>query len=453
MTLSKKTETLRDFSDLKAEEKILKHALSGVNFYNIKKYINKKDFFFEANKRLFAVMEYIDRSLYAVNYENIAENLTKHGDSDLLEHLNAIAKVDVSNSEIKDVAQKVGFSSSLRSYVESFASIMNNEKLKTNADIVINLLNVSEEYIKKVKANKLVDYAAEKHRESVSEVIKTIKDNKDTGSILIPGAVGTGFRSLDRLIGGFCPGNVSIIGADSHIGKTVFLSNIALHMISNGFPVLFIALEGSSLNLTQRTISAATQIPLKELTRPGIFNFEANFETINNYKEVASTFPLYTIVKSGLSIRDIDFIVEKEMSTNNIKIVFIDHVHAISREGHRSENEALTDISLKLQALSYKGVAVIVLSQLNRDLRNRVQQDFKLNDENTPNENIPTLASIRGSDSLTQYADNILFLSRPRFDSNEMKPEMRVTIAKNRNDSEKGDFMLYFKNKSTQLSE
>lgn len=440
----------REFNDIEAERKLLRLSISGINFYNIRKKANKNDFFFEENKRLYSLFEYVDKSLYAVTYENVLRNLEKHEDLDQIALLNDIKKIKVDESDLSEVAQRVYYASALRNFINGFKAIYKNENIKTNIDFNVNMFSVTEEYVKKIKMNNMLNYEAKSHEECVEEVIRTIKDNKDSNSILLPGAIPTGFKSLDRIIGGFKPGDVSIIGADSHTGKTVFVSNMALYMAASSISVLFIALEGSILNLTQRTISSATQIPLSQLTRPGTFE-EKNIVTINSYADVSKQFNLNIVVKSGISIYDIAAIVEKEKSINNTNIVFIDHIHAISRDGSKSENDTLTKTSMELHKIAEKGVAVVALSQLNRDIRNRIQPTNSSSED--PSENIPTLASIRGSDAITQFADNIIFLSRPKYSDSSMKPEIRVTVAKNRNDANKDSFMLYFKNLSTELSE
>ena len=445
--------TVKDFSDLDAELAVLKFALSGIIFNSIKNVINKEDFFFNKTKDLFIIMSFINDSLFAITYNNVKTHIIKNSDNtSLLSELDTVNLFNLENLNLHESLQRVNHSAALRELVDSVNQIINNNELKDNLSINLNLSKTIQLYKKRMSTFEALNYEILDHIDVVKDVLSIIKENEGKTSDLAHGAISTGFHSLDKIIGGFIPGDVTVIGADSHTGKTIFLTNIISRIAAAGHSVLFIGLEGSSLNIGERIISGATTIPMKQFTRPATFKSE-NFQILNDYKECAEDFHIRTLIKSGLTIDDIDSIVEKEVNKNNTRVIFIDHIHAIIDHSNKNKNDSLTDISTKLQALAGKGVVVVALSQLNRDLKHRIEPAKEMNGDFVPNENIPTNASIRGSDAITQYSDNIMFISRPKNDNNSFKPKIRVTVSKNRNDSELDEFMLYFNNDSAELSE
>ncbi|MDR2970686.1 MAG: DnaB-like helicase C-terminal domain-containing protein, partial [Bacteroidales bacterium] len=74
----------------------------------------------------------------------------------------------------------------------------------------------------------------------------------------------TGFDDLDARFGGFSLGEFIVVGARPGMGKTLFLTNLALN-ISTTVPVLYASLDVSEFLLTNRFISAVSEIPITNI--------------------------------------------------------------------------------------------------------------------------------------------------------------------------------------------
>jgi replicative DNA helicase len=99
----------------------------------------------------------------------------------------------------------------------------------------------------------------------------------------------------------------------------------------------------------------------------------------------------------------------------SLKLVVVDYLQLITPPaGERNETAQLTIISRGLKSMALElDVHVIALSQLNREVENR-----------TPPR--PRLADLRGSGSIEQDADSVLFLYRPDYYMKDETPlEMR----------------------------
>ncbi len=67
----------------------------------------------------------------------------------------------------------------------------------------------------------------------------------------------TGFDPLDGfLAGGLRPGELTILGGPQGLGKTTFALQVARHVVSLGYPVLYVSYEHDGVNILERLIAA-----------------------------------------------------------------------------------------------------------------------------------------------------------------------------------------------------
>jgi replicative DNA helicase len=95
----------------------------------------------------------------------------------------------------------------------------------------------------------------------------------------------------------------------------------------------------------------------------------------------------------------------------SLGLIGVDYLQLITPPaGERNENAALTVISRGLKCLAMElQVPVVALAQLNREVENR-----------TPPR--PRLSDLRGSGSIEQDADTVLFLYRPEYYMQDATP-------------------------------
>ena len=126
----------------------------------------------------------------------------------------------------------------------------------------------------------------ELNNESISSRLKVffemVRKNREGA------AISTGFENLDEILdGGFYPG-LYFLGANSSIGKTSFLLQIADNIARGGNGVLFFSLEMSANELIAKSLSRLTLVNDKE-----IFNSTTHAKTtrgilLGRYNETES---------------------------------------------------------------------------------------------------------------------------------------------------------------------
>jgi replicative DNA helicase len=80
------------------------------------------------------------------------------------------------------------------------------------------------------------------------------KSTMDNINGVKPDSTLTGFKDFDER-GGFKPGNLIIIAADSSQGKTSLADTIALNVVKSGTPIAFYSLEMTAVQLNDTSSS------------------------------------------------------------------------------------------------------------------------------------------------------------------------------------------------------
>lgn len=199
----------------------------------------------------------------------------------------------------------------------------------------------------------------------------------------------SGYHSVDILTKGFVAGEMSIVGAETSVGKTTFMCNLAVNMAKQGLTVLFVSLETDKPNLTAKIAKIAGK------------DFEriAPFIAVNRSDE--------------LNWKSVDKLVEHATNEMGVSAIFIDHLHYFSRELDKvAEDLGRITKEMKKNAIRHK-IPIILASHV-RKLEGKKKAD--IND-------------LRGSSYIAQDADVVLMLAR----SKEKPKHILVTCSKNRN--------------------
>lgn len=241
----------------------------------------------------------------------------------------------------------------------------------------------------------------------------------------------TGFRRLDAA-GGFHPGDLVIIGAESSQGKTSLALSFVLRAITQQRPVAFYSMEMTASQLmarlfamTSSTLSASDilyrQMPASALQE--VAKLSASFQSLPLYVDESATTP-QAILTSARQLH----------SRFGIQIVVVDYLqilNATARTRNTSDEQFLGDTARSLKDLAKSlSIVVIALSQLRRDTASPV----------------PTISRLRASGQIAEAADQVMLLYRPEavksgkiehfpppFEKKDTHNAAEIILAKNRN--------------------
>ena len=259
-----------------------------------------------------------------------------------------------------------------------------------------------------------------------SEVVEMI-DEISSSKVPVVG-IGTGYSDLDRLCGGFRPGQFVIIAARPAMGKTALAMNIATHAaVDLNKRVAVFTMEMAADEVIMRMFASLAQVNMEEMMK-GFGMNEEKLIRIMQASEVLSSRQIY-IDESGtnspLDIRAKTRRLAAELG--GLDLIIIDYLQLMTMPNERdNRQQEIAEISraLKILAKDMK-IPVIALSQLNRLLENR--EDKK-----------PRLADLRESGAIEQDADLVMFIYRDEYYNPEKteKPGIaEIIVGKNRHGS------------------
>ncbi|QTQ14051.1 replicative DNA helicase [Treponema parvum] len=242
----------------------------------------------------------------------------------------------------------------------------------------------------------------------------------------------SGFLHLDSMTSGFQNQELIIIGARPSMGKTAMaLSMIQYIAVDKKIPCGFFTLEMSYAQIGQRLLSQVSRVPGGKI-RSGMLTLQ-DLQKIQDAAGLCYQAPLYIVDTPNMQLLDLRAMARRMVINQQVKIIFVDYIGLITTENSAAPvYEQVSEISKSLKALARElNIPIVVLCQLARDAEG----------------NEPNLAQLRGSGSIEQDADVVMFIHRERKKADEAEQQqvlnVKLIIAKQRN-GPIGDVELLF---------
>lgn len=287
-------------------------------------------------------------------------------------------------------------------------------KLEQAAGAIVEMSRDRQREISSIEddARKIVDAACgvkqgatELSGETAAEVIANIGKARK--------AVPTPWGGLTRIIRGFRPGGLYVLGARPAVGKSAIALQMARTLETYGH-VPFFTLEMGRHEVTQRLIAQETEVPLSVIDgsspmqpfmQSKIDQWHAGYNGRIAFDDTAS-----------ITMAEIRSRVRTMSRTMPLSGIVIDYLQLVG--GMRSTDDLRTHVTnlsreAKLLARDFD-VPVIALSQLNRNSEHRADKR-------------PAMSDLRESGSIEQDADVVILLHR-----DEDTEILEMIVAKNR---------------------
>lgn len=242
--------------------------------------------------------------------------------------------------------------------------------------------------------------------------------------------VKTGIAEVDDKLMSLRPGGLYVLAARPGVGKTSLalkiVANIAGHSDDkNG--VLFFSLEVDRKDLVKKLLSAEASVEFKALENGSLDSHE--MERLAETAKMFKGWLLDLMDVSDMTVQGLRSIVKRRMLETNgqLKLVVLDYLQLLnSARAEANEYEKVSEISRVLKVMARElRIPVVALSQMSRESEKGAST--------TPRE--PRLSDLRGSGSIEQDADAVLFIHRVDAGEGSKNDECRrikVIVAKNR---------------------
>lgn len=215
-------------------------------------------------------------------------------------------------------------------------------------------------------------------------------------------AISTGYPDIDaKLNGGIRPGQLIVVAGRPKMGKTAFALNLGVNIASDekiAYSVLVCSMEMPISELHDRNLAVLGRMPLSHLLDPPQMT-DMDWQSLTVAVTKMTDMKIFLDDQGGLRLMDVRMKAKQVKRRHGLNVLIIDYLQLMDAEGD-NRNAQIESITRGLKALAKElGIAIILLSQLNRDLERR------------PNKR-PQPSDLRDSGSIEQDADVVIFLYR-----------------------------------------
>ena len=418
--------------NLEAEESVLGAMMvseTAVASVIVDVHLTDVDFYRERHRLIFRAIHSLHSRGEPVDALTVSEQLTQTGDlteAGGKDHVSSLASTVPVAGNADHYARIVKANAMLRRLLEASHKIQKSvhERDGEPRDLV--------EQAERMMFEVAHDTASQDFA-SLTEILEretTRLEELSTGKRSLTGTP-SGFIDLDKITGGFQPGNLIMLAARPAMGKSAIVGNIADFVaVEKKLPVAFFSLEMSETELAHRFIACRASIR-GDLLRKG--QVKDKWPKVLKASNQLAQAPIWIDTSSDLSILELRAKARRLYSKQGgLGLIIIDYIQLLRADDPRqSRVEQVGAFSRGLKLLAGElDVPVLALSQLSRAPEQRTGRDKR-----------PILSDLRESGSLEQDSDLVAFLFREEYYRREegedldadIKGKAELIVAKHRN--------------------
>jgi len=238
----------------------------------------------------------------------------------------------------------------------------------------------------------------------------------------------SGFRDMDRLLGGLQKSDLIILAARPAMGKTAFATNIAFNAAAShsaerdeagslierqGHNVAVFSLEMSAEQLALRILGEQSEVPSDAIRRGAID--QQQFEAVFAASQKLNSLSLFIDDTPAITVANLRTRARRLLRTHGaLDLIVVDYLQLMQGSpGSRGEGrvQEISEITRGLKSVAKElNVPIIALSQLSRQVEQR--EDKR-----------PQLSDLRESGSIEQDADVVMFIYREEYYLGRKEPD------------------------------
>ena len=403
--------------DIDAEKAVLGSMLKNQDARaDVNAILRAEDFYLKEHQEIFRTMFDMDQKGTGIDITTVYSALKQRKTADMvggITYLSRLMDEAIVPSNARYYAETVSDKSKMRQLITEAESIRDaaySSELPPE-DILDNAEQRILEIAHKSQRNNYVDV-----NDVLFENIKQLQEIEQNGGE--ERGIPTGFRDVDRILGGFQKTDLIILAARPGVGKTAWALNAAEYAASIGKKVMVFSLEMSTRQLGERLLSMTSSVPLENIHK-GSLSME-EWEDLSAAQD--SFYGLDMVIDESSVITPLEMknkCRRFKQEKGDLDLVVIDYLQLMSMGGYRIEQRekeiAAITRSIKIMAKELD-CAVVLLSQLSRGPEQR------------GGDHMPKLSDLRDSGAIEQDADVVIFLKRDDYYSSE---EERANIYEN----------------------
>lgn len=410
-------------NNLEAEQAVLGAILANNEALNHVGSLEPEDFYAGIHQRIFkAIKQFNDKGLIAnpvtlKHHFAGAEGVEDHYLARLVGNATSIINMHDYARIIRDLAIK-------RRLIGVGEGVVNEVYNPENHEDGITLVEKAEQQLFKLATDGDAEGGFKPLKHSVVDALnRTEKAFQRSGQVV---GLDTGFRDMNKLLGGLHPSDLLILAGRPAMGKTALATTIAQNAakaiarededaLARGEKprsVGFFSLEMSGEQLAMRLLASACGVGSHKLQRGDLSQDEFN-RLVESSSEMARL-PLHIDDTPALTIGALRSRARRLKRVHNVSLLVIDYLQLVRPSSSNSQSNRVQEVSEITQGL--KAIAkeldipVIALSQLSRAVESR-------------DDKRPQLADLRESGSIEQDADIVMFVFREEYYKQRLQPK------------------------------
>jgi len=238
-----------------------------------------------------------------------------------------------------------------------------------------------------------------------------------------PYRIRTGIHELDGITGGLYMGEVVVLGGLTSDGKTALAMFMGMQAACAGRHVLHFSYEMTGLQTMNRFFAGYSSVEADRLRIGGLQ--EKDLKSMEAYAGTLKDLPYYFVNPGASNVQSLRAQAQLMHRKGQCDLIIVDYLHQlVGQPGKNETMENLVNNSIRgLKKLATElNCAVLVLSQLNRDVEKR-------------EDHIPVLSDLRDSGAIEQVADNVIIIYRQGHFWADPKKQIKLYVLKTRNGS------------------
>ncbi|MBA7619612.1 Replicative DNA helicase [subsurface metagenome] len=390
--------------DSDAEENVIGSLLvDGTAIYKIATFLQRQDFYNEPSSLIYEACLSLQERDEAIDQITVAQELAHQGKLEVCggaAYLSHLVSIVATSLHIEHYAKIVYRLSIMRRLINAGSQIA---AIGYEADPDVDgALNRAEDVLFKLRHGQS-QQGFTHIRQVLDKYFEVTPPTADTDHVEPISQVLSGFSKLDELLGGFQRSDLVIVAGRPSMGKTSFiLSIVTKAAVEQGACVALFSLEMAREPLVLRMLSNKSGVDSRRL-RLGLQS-EDEEKRIMDATGILSEAPIYIDDSPQLRVVEMRAKARRLHFERGINLIIVDYLQLMQGEARtESEVEKINYISRSLKALARDlNIPVIAVSQMSRAAEWRASHR-------------PQLFDLRGSGSIEQDADQVLFIYREEY--------------------------------------
>lgn len=357
----------------------------------------KPDHFYKSNhKKIYSAIIDLFEKKQAIDMLTVTEQLKKNSE---LESIGGPAAVSTLTTRINSSANiethaRILIEKHIKRKIIEEGSIMQKKGYDHSYD-AFDALSESQEAISKIGIQSEGN-GPEEFQLLLSKYLDDLRINKIDDDVVF-----SGFKSIDKHLGGFGKGHFNVIAARPGMAKTAMAIGIAINAVKAKKRVALFSLEMPKKDLVRRSVSITVDIEHEKLRKRQINEYD--WERILKSQIGIDQDYFFIDDRSTMYIYELEAECKRLAHFVGLDMIIIDYLQLLKSKTGGNREQEVSQISRSLKNLAKDlNVPVIALSQLSRAVEARENKE-------------PRLSDLRDSGSIEQDADTVCFLYRPEY--------------------------------------